>query len=284
MGNQEIREAGGRGVKRLIINADDFGYDEGVVRAIVELHQMGLLTSTSCMTNMPAWSDAASYLREHPELSAGVHLVLNEGRPVLPLEQVPALVGQDGRFLDDGRILRSTRPGTTAQLRAEFRAQIERFVAGVGRPPDHLDNHCAISYVRPDRFKITLELAKEYDLPIRAPFGDDLEEQVELLAHHNGLPPWLVRWQGVRYRRRVDRAGIRRPNTFIQHFSMPGNRTPDYLLSVLENLRDGWVSELLAHPGYDGDWREQDLQGLLDPRFGQRLSQPDIELVRFSDM
>lgn len=269
-------------MKKLIINADDFGFDEAVGRGIADLHQAGIVTSTSCMTNVPAWPQAAAYLRVHPELGAGVHLVMNEGQPVLPVAQVPALVGADGRFLDDARILRSLRRGTTAQLRAEFRAQIERFVADVGRPPDHLDNHCAVSYVRPDRFKVTLELAREYKLPIRAPFGDDLEEQVERLAAHNGLPTWLVRWQGTRYRRQVDRAGIRRPNTFIQHFSMPGNRTPEYLLSVLDSLREGWISELLAHPGYDGDWRQKDLEALRDPRVRQRLSAPDVELVSFT--
>jgi predicted glycoside hydrolase/deacetylase ChbG (UPF0249 family) len=269
-------------MKRLIINADDLGYDNGVVRAILELHRAGLVSSTSCMTNMPAWHLAAAYLREHPDLGAGVHLVMNESYPVLPAKRVPALVGQDGRFLNDVQILRSLRRGTTAQLRTEFRAQIERFIHDVGRPPDHLDNHCAISYIRPDRFKVTLELAREYGLPIRAPFGDDLEEQVDLLARHNGYPVWLIRWMGVRYRRRVDLAAIPRPNTFIQHFSMPGHRTPDYLLSVLDSLRDGWVSELLVHPGYDGDWREGDLRALQDPRVRERLAQPDIELVSFA--
>jgi predicted glycoside hydrolase/deacetylase ChbG (UPF0249 family) len=268
-------------MKRLIINADDMGYSGEVVRGIIELHRASLITSTSCMTNMPAWHQAAAYLREHPELGAGVHLVFNEGAPVLPRQQVPTLVNGNGQFLNDGQILRSLRPGTTDQLRAEFRAQIERFVQDVGRGPDHLDNHCSISYVRPDRFRVTLELARKYDLPLRAPFGDDLNEQADLFASHNGLPAWLVRWQGARYRRRIDHLGICRPNTFIQHFSMPGHRTPEYLLSVLDGLRDGWNSELLAHPGYDGDWREEDLRALLDPRIAERLAAPDIELINF---
>ena len=269
-------------MKRLIVNADDLGMDDGVVRGIIDLHQAGLVTSTSCMTNKPSWPQAAAYLRAHPELGAGVHLTFNDGQPVMPAAQVPALLGSDGRFMSDGQILRSLRPGTTSQLRAEFRAQIERFVIDVGRLPDHLDNHCAVSYVRPDRFRVTLELAKKYALPIRAPFGDDLEEMVPVYARHNKLPPWLIRWQGTRYRERVDRAGIRRPNTFIQHFSMEGNRTPEYLLSVLDGLRDGWVSELLAHPGYGGGWREQDLRALLDPRIKARLYAPDIRLVNFA--
>jgi predicted glycoside hydrolase/deacetylase ChbG (UPF0249 family) len=272
-------------MKRLIINADDFGYDEGVVRGIIDLDREGAITSASCMTNMPAWPQAAAYLREESGLGAGVHLVFNEGPPVLPAEQVPALVGEDGQFLNDGQILRSLRPGTTAQLRAEFRAQIERFTADVGRPPDHLDNHCAVSYTRPDRFRVTLELAQEYGLPIRAPFGDDLEEQATFLAERNGLPGWLVLWQGARFRRRVDRAGIRRPNAFLMQFSTPGNRTPEFLLSLLDTLRDrGWLNELLAHPGYGEEWRERDLRALLDPRVRERLSQPDIELATFADL
>jgi chitin disaccharide deacetylase len=254
------------------------------VRGIIDLHREGPVTSTSCMTNMPAWPMAAAYLRDHPGLGAGVHLVMNDGFPVLPPASVPALVGTGGRFLADSQILRSTRAGTTAQLRAEFRAQIERFVADVGRPPDHLDNHCAISYVRPDRFRVTLELAREYGLPIRAPFGDDLEEMAPTFARQNGLPAWLVRMMGTYYRRRVDRAGIRRPNVFIQHFSMPGHRSAEYLLTVLDGLRDGWTSELLAHPGYDGGWREEDLGALQDPRVRERLRQPDIELVSFQEL
>jgi len=268
-------------VKRLIINADDNGHDEGVARGIIDCHRAGAISSTSCMTNMPAWPQAAAYLREHPELGAGVHLVFNAGQPVLPGAQVQALVGPDGRFLNDGQILRSFRPGTTAQLRAELGAQIERFIADVGRRPTHLDNHCAISYVRPDRFRVTLELAKVYGLPIRAPFGDDFEEQASTFARQNRLPVWLIGWMGKRYRSRVDRAGIRRPNTFIQHFSAVGNRTPEYLLAVLDGLRDGWTSELMTHPGYGVDWREEDLHVLLDPRIRARLSQGDIELADF---
>ena len=271
-------------MKRLIINADDFGYTEGVVRGIIELHQRGLISSTSCMTNMPAWPEAAAYLRQHPELGAGVHLVFNAGRPVLPAEQVPALLGPDGQFLSDGRIVRSLRRGATVQLRAEFRAQIERFIVDVGRPPDHLDNHCAISYVRPDRSQVTLELAQEYGLPIRSPFGDDLAEMAPEMSRVWSFPAGLIRWVGSRYRRRVDGAGIQRPNTYLQSFSPEGPRAVPDLLSVLDGARDGWISELLTHPGYDGDWREEELRTLLAPEIAERLAEPDIELVTFAAM
>lgn len=269
-------------MKYLIINADDFGLNEGVVRAICELYEEGLISSTSCMTNMPAWPQAAAYLRRHPGLGAGVHLVFNDGYPLLPAQQVAALLGEEGRFASDQQIMWGVRPGTNRQLRAELRAQIERFIQDVGRLPDHLDNHCSVSYVRPDRFKVTLDLAREYDLPIRAPFGDDLEDLAPLYARLNDLPAWLILWMGRSYRRRVDRAGIPRPQTFLQQFSIDGNRTPEFLMEIMDDLRDGWISELLAHPGYDSGWREEDLRALRDPRIRQRLAEPDLELVDFS--
>lgn len=274
-------------MKQLIINADDFGITDGVVRGIIELHGAGVVSSTSCMTNMPAWSQAAAYLRKHPDLGAGVHLVFNTGQPVLPAEQVPALLGQDGHFLTDSQILLSLRRGTTDQLRAEFRAQIERFIDDVGRPPDHLDNHCAISYVRPDRFKVTLELAKEYALPIRAPFGDDLEEQSEEMGRIWGYPAWLIRLIGSRYRRRVKRAGIRSPNTLLQGFSPEGPRTVANVLHILNSVREGWISEFLTHPGYDEPgcdylWREEELRALSQPEVRAWLDTSEVKLVTFA--
>jgi predicted glycoside hydrolase/deacetylase ChbG (UPF0249 family) len=271
-------------MKKLIINADDFGLNEEVMQAICELYDSGLISSSSCMTNMPAWPQAAAYLRQHPDFAAGVHLVFNDGYPVLPGQQVPALLGEDGRFLSDQQIMWGFKPGTSRQLFAELQAQIERFIQDVGFLPDHLDNHCPVSYVRPDRFKITLDLAQEYKLPIRAPFGDDFEDKAPILAANNNYPIWQIHLLGRFYRHRVDRADIPHPNSFIQHFSSSSNQTPESLLEVLDNLRDGWTTELLVHPGYDGGWREQDLRALRDPRVRQRLAEPDIELVNFKSL
>jgi hypothetical protein len=96
------------------------------------------------------------------------------------------------------------------------------------------------------------------------------------------FPAGLIRWVGSRYRRRVDGAGIQRPNTYLQSFSPEGPRAVPDLLSVLDGARDGWISELLTHPGYDGDWREEELRTLLAPEIAERLAEPDIELVTFA--
>ena len=271
-------------MKKLIINADDFGLNKGVNQAICELYELGVVSSVSCMINKPAWPQAADYLRRHPEFGAGVHLVFNDGYPVLPQEQVPAILGKDGQFLTDSQIRWGFRPGTNKQLRAEFRAQIDQYIQDVGARPDHLDNHCSVSYARPDRFKVTLDMAREYDLPIRAPFGDDLKQMAPLFSELNNMPAWVILQLGSRYRRAVDQAGIPRPNNFIQHFSIDGNRTLEFLLEILDGLQDGWITEMLVHPGYDVEWREEDTRALLDPRIRQRLAEPDIELINFSSV
>jgi predicted glycoside hydrolase/deacetylase ChbG (UPF0249 family) len=70
---------------RLIVNADDYGRTPGVSRGIREAHRRGIVTSTTCMMNMPAVvDDIALALEETPRLGLGVHLVLTSGRPLLP--------------------------------------------------------------------------------------------------------------------------------------------------------------------------------------------------------
>jgi hypothetical protein len=90
-------------MRQLIVNADDFGYSSGVNRGILEAHRQGIVTSTSVMVNQraaPAGTKQA--LTDAPDLGLGLHLILTQGRPVLPPGQVPSLVGGDGRFFHIG--------------------------------------------------------------------------------------------------------------------------------------------------------------------------------------
>jgi predicted glycoside hydrolase/deacetylase ChbG (UPF0249 family) len=272
--------------KRLIVNADDFGYAEGSVPAIVELHEAGLVTSTTALVNQPYWPEAAAYLRDHPGLGAGVHLVMNEGRPILPVEQVRSLVDERGQFRDGNALLRRFGRLRVAQLRAEWRAQVETFIADAGRQPDHLDLHCHFPYVFPSWFRVSVELAQDYGhIPVRMPFDDALDRKAEALASGAGFPAWLVRWQGRRYQRLVARYGLKRANYFESSFSLfapDEHRTVDYLLGLLDALPEG-VTELITHPGTEG-WRDKERRALLDPRIKARIEELGIELITYGDL
>ncbi|MBI2570005.1 MAG: ChbG/HpnK family deacetylase [Candidatus Schekmanbacteria bacterium] len=269
-------------VRRVIINADDFGMAEAVNDGVREALGAGTISSVSCMTNMPGWPQAAALLRQRPQIAAGVHLVCNEGRPVLPPDRVAPLVDSGGRFLPDRVLFRRLSSDLERALVAELRAQIERFIADTGNRPTHLDNHCAISYARPAAFRATIRLAAEYGLPIRLPFGDDWWERSRAAAARFRFPALPVRLLGWYFRAHVRRAGVAHPSTFRHEFSTDGQRTAESLISLLGALRPGWTTEILCHPGRGEPWREADLRALLDARVAAALAAPDIELVSFA--
>jgi predicted glycoside hydrolase/deacetylase ChbG (UPF0249 family) len=272
--------------KYLIINADDFGYGEGTVLAIVELYEAGIVTSTTALVNQPHWPEAAAYLRGHPGLGAGVHLVMNEGQPILPVEQVRSLVDRKGQFRDGNALLRRYGRLRVRELEAEWRAQIEKFVADTGRRPNHLDLHCHFPYVFPSWFRASLDLAQEYGhLPVRLPFDDALDRKAGALAAGVGFPAWLVRRQGERYRRIVAQYGLKRADYFEPSFSLyvpDERRTPENLLGLLDALPAG-STELIVHPGTEG-WRDKERRALLDPRVKERIEELGIELITYGDL
>src|SRR6202020_2277931 len=80
---------------RLIINADDFGVTPGVNRAIAELHQGKVLTSTTLMATGAAFDDAVAVAHANPTLGVGCHIVLTDGIPVSSPESISTLIGPD---------------------------------------------------------------------------------------------------------------------------------------------------------------------------------------------
>src|SRR5512141_57922 len=83
-------------MKRLIVNADDFGLTTGVNRAIIECHQRGIVTSATLMANSAAFEDAVALAKQNPRLSVGCHVTLMDGEPLLPASKVSSLL-RDGR-------------------------------------------------------------------------------------------------------------------------------------------------------------------------------------------
>src|SRR2546422_2369516 len=85
-------------MKRLIVNADDFGWSEGVNRGIVDAYRNGIVTRTTVLANGAAFDGAAQLARQERRLGVGVHLNLSDGAPLLPRWEVPSLVNEQGQF------------------------------------------------------------------------------------------------------------------------------------------------------------------------------------------
>ncbi len=274
-------------MKQLIINADDIGAAEGTVEAMVALYEAGVLTSVTPLVNLPDWPQAAAYLRAHPDLGAGVHLVMNDGRPILPPEQVRSLVDKQGKFYEGNALLLRFGRLRMDELEAEWRAQIEKFISDTGRQPDHLDLHCHYPYMFSSWFRVSLRLAQAYGhLPIRMPFDKALDRKSGQMAADNGFPAWYIRWAGHRYQKMVKSYGLKHPDYFESSFSLNSpdeHRSAEYLLRLLDELPDG-TTELIGHPGVNVEWRAKDFHALIDPRVKQRIAERGISLITYREL
>jgi len=130
----------------LIINADDFGWDENRTKAILEAAHLGLITTTTAMTNMPWFETAIERAKGTPLYdNIGLHLCLTEGRPLTEkIRKSPLFCDDRGNF--NGVFHRSLKtrlllPAYEQEaVREEAEAQMHRYL-DMGLPLRHLDSH-----------------------------------------------------------------------------------------------------------------------------------------------
>jgi len=265
-------------MKQLIINSDDYGRTPEISRGIREAHLRGVVTSTTCMMNIPTTADDIRVaLKEAPDLGLGVHLVLTMGGPLSAPESVPSIVDENENFFKYTPLIEHLPSLNMEEVKAEWRAQIERFIQAAGRKPTHLDSHHHSSYFSPGLFRGMLELAREYDCAIRFPFtqvSSELEETARLV-------PDLIR-----------EFNPRRPDVFFVDF-YDETATREDLLNIINSVGEG-TGEIMCHPGFVDEafakesvynfQREQELRILTDPSIRQAIEAQDIKLITFADL
>jgi len=278
-------------VKKLIVNADDFGRSPGVSRGILEAHRTGIVTSTSVMINQPGIEEQLAQALAHPKLGVGLHLVFSAWRPVLPPKVIPSLVTPSGQFLDQHTLWARAEQIRSGQLRAELTAQVEQFVALTGGLPDHLDCHHFV-HLYPPFFQVYADLTVAFRLPLRVPFPPETEfvTALKTLPFLEGFPQDRVRGLIVTNTALLQARGLAYPDRFIATFFGREALTLDHLLGILHNLPHG-TSELMCHPGHpDADLasstyraeREIELALLCHPAVRQAVEDLQIELVTFA--
>ena len=118
--------------RRLIVTVDDFGLAIPVNEAVERGHREGIVTAASLMVAEQAAADAVARAKANPTLAVGLHVVVVAGRPVLPPERIPDLVGRDGLFSSElarAGVRYFFRRAAQRQLEAEIRAQFAAFAA-----------------------------------------------------------------------------------------------------------------------------------------------------------
>lgn len=268
-------------MKRLIVNADDFGIAPEVNEAVERANREGVLRSASLMVGAPSAADAIARARRLTTLAVGLHVVLVNGRPVLAADRVPDLVDERGEFLTDlvqAGFRFFFRPGARAQLAAEIRAQFERFMQ-TGLTLDHADAQSHM-HVHPTVFRLILEIGREYGLRAvripREPFGGT-----------RTIGPWLALM-----RARARRAGIT-CNDYAFGVNDAGALTETRVLQILERLPDG-ATELFFHPataafaGADRGTERYEFAGelaaLISPRVRDAIAKNGIVSVTYGEL
>jgi hopanoid biosynthesis associated protein HpnK len=232
----------------LITTADDFGLSQGVNDAVILAATQGILTSASLMVAGPAAADAVARAKLTPQLAVGLHLVVIEGAPTLPREQIPDLVDSDGRFPSDQLRLGIKyyfSPRVRRQLAAEIRAQFEAFQA-TGLGLDHANAHKHM-HLHPTVGRMMIDIGREYGLrAVRVPaeypvaggpvqgFGDRV----------------LRRWCAV-LRGQAQRAGMV-TNDQILGLGWTGHMTPERTQMLLNAIPPG-LTEMYFHPAVAKD-------------------------------
>lgn len=251
-------------MRRLIVNADDFGRARGVNTGVLRAHRDGIVTAATLMVTTPGTDDAARVARAAPSLDVGVHLTLTYGRPISDPATVPSLVQRDGSFPRVPGAFLGTSRAKRDEAAIEYRAQFARAQELIGRSPTHLDTHHWL-----------------HDDPA-------LEWAIVALARETGA---AVRPHDDAQRDRLRAAGIKTVDHYRRDFQHEGHVDLATLERILADLGDG-VTELGCHPGEPDPELERtstyaalrvtELATLTDPRTKAAIARAGITLVDYT--
>jgi chitin disaccharide deacetylase len=289
-------------VRRLIVNADDFGFTPGVNRAIVEAHLRGIVTSSTLMASGRAFDDAVRLAKTAPRLSVGCHVVLIDGAPVLDSAQLPSLAAPRwgaARFGDNLKafIARALTGRLNAdQIEAETTAQIRK-LQSEGIEVSHLDTH-KHTHLFPSVLRPVLAAARVSGIrAIRNPFGPRKPlRSSELLRRPNLWTRYaevrVLRSLARRFQETATREGFLTPDGTLG-IEVTGALDETLFRAIAEIIPEGtW--EFVCHPGYnDADLRsaktrlresrETELRVLTLPEAGEMLSSRGVALISYRD-
>jgi len=254
----------------LIVNNDDFGMYHAINTAVVRSIEEGIASSCSLMVPCPWAPHAMRLLRERPEIPFGIHLTLvcdtahYRWGPMTAKEKVPSLLDETGSLFAPGTIPALLAQARLDEVEQEFRAQIGA-VLDAGLTPTHLDWHCLADGGRDDIFDLTVALADEHGLAVRAwlePARQKLRQQ--------GLPV-------------VD-------HDFLDSFALDLDGKAARYAQLLHDLPVG-LSEWAVHPGLgneesqaiDGGWRVRrtDYEFLTSPLAREIIEQERIHVIDY---
>jgi len=170
-------------MKKLIVNADDFGFNTKINQGIIHSYKNGVVTSTSLMVTKEGFEDAVNLIRDNPKLCVGIHIDLDQFFEIDHAKGVISGYRQN--------------PLPIEEITSEIKKQIE-LVLSKGITIDHLTGHHHVHLVD-EVFPIVVSLMKEYKIPAmrfhkKILYNQDKYEEFKSMLDSNGIvyPPHFI--------------------------------------------------------------------------------------------
>jgi hopanoid biosynthesis associated protein HpnK len=286
-------------LRRLIVNADDFGYTSGVNRAILQAHTHGIVTSSTLMANGGAFTQAVDMAKSSPNLSVGCHVVLIDGQPVVEASKIATITDSEG-FRDGlktfvARALSGRM--SSSEIESEAEAQIQK-IQSTGLAVSHVDTH-KHTHMFPQILRPLLRAARACGVcAVRNPFGPRFPLRSSQLLRRPNLWTRLAEVRVLsrfakQFHRTVAQEGFATPDGTLG-IEVTGTLDETMFQAIAESIPDGtW--EFVCHPGYNDaelaaaktrlrESRELELRVLTMPKAREILAQTGVQLISYRDL
>ena len=279
-------------MKRLIVNADDFGRHELINKAVEQAVEKGILRSATLMPGAKAFDSAVEIGKSHPQLGVGIHFTLVNGYPVLPPSEIPSLVTEEGVFVEDhSAFVKKLVSGhvNMQEVRAELSAQLRK-MQNTGLNLTHVDSHQHM-HTLPGVINVVLDLAKEAGIRAvripKAPLFSGEFGGIGQLIGRVGLGT-LAMIAGGKAKSR----NIASPDYFAGIVAGEAV-SEDNLLGVIKSLKSG-TTEVMMHPGTDNKqlipdtgWDhdfEAEFRAMISPAVMELIEAQKVEITNFRSL
>ncbi len=279
-------------MKKLIVNADDYGYTSNISRGIRDSYTKGILTATSAIMNYrTSVNDIYIAMEEIPEMAIGVHLNLYKGTPLAPLHKVKTLVNNDGIMLGKQNVINKNSVFNIEDMETECRAQIELFLS-TGCKLDHINTHGIDSICfSTNVWELFVRLSKEYKCAIRVPINwGEIHKHLDSYCQYSGLTKEQVMNKYEEQMNFITKYHVFHADQFKIFAFYEQNSAG--MIKYLNDLPEG-LTEYACHAGYSDtelekmstvtDERDKTVGILVDPLVRKTIEDDQIELTTYSN-
>jgi predicted glycoside hydrolase/deacetylase ChbG (UPF0249 family) len=292
-----------KGSKVLILHVDDAGMsyesNQGAIKAITEG------AANSCSVMMPcSWVPGfVHFLKQHPEVDAGLHLTLNSEwkdyrwGPLSGKSSTPGLTDSEGALWP--RVADVVEHASPDEVEKEIKAQLDR-ARSMGFEPTHLDSHMGALFASMAFVEKYVKLGIENQLPVMLPGGHNVLIQKEMSltqaqlnqARFIGEGLWAAGLPVLDDLHNTSYDWEVADSIADDDKKLQGFKTKKYI-EALQSLQPGVTmmimhctapTEVFKHISASGAVRKGDLLAMLDPRFKKALKDESIILATWREL